>query len=77
MVVSLIEEPDKPVNLVTGVLAELAYRAEDVLRRSVVFDVQPIQAGRRVSADVFVRGLCTLSARVMGFPSSAGHSNDN
>jgi hypothetical protein len=45
VIVSLIEKPNEPVNLVSGFLAEPADRAENVLWRSVGLNVQPIQAG--------------------------------
>ena len=44
MVVDLIQEADKPVDFVSCLFAQPADRSEDILRRSVVLNVQPIEA---------------------------------
>jgi hypothetical protein len=66
VIVGVIQEAD-PLDLVSGDLTELANRSEDIVRRSIVFDVQPIEAGYW-GKDVFRGGvLCTLSAWGIGF----------
>jgi hypothetical protein len=61
------QEPDQPIDFLSGLLTEPADRADDIGRLCVGRDVQPIQAGYGVIADVFRGGvLCTPSAWVIG-----------
>jgi len=67
MVVALVEKPDKPVDLVSGLLAESPYRLKHFLGGNVGRQIERILGALRPSgglfADVFVGGvLCTLSA---------------
>src|SRR5438094_86318 len=55
MIVRLIQKPDKPVNFVSGVLAELADRSEELLRRDAGWKVKRalgLLSGRRGRAIV-------------------------
>jgi hypothetical protein len=48
VIVGLVQEANKPLDLVSGLFAEPSDRSEDIGRLCVSSDVQPFQAGRGV-----------------------------